>query len=195
MYDYKVSVRNYLDDACRQFSLAHNVTDLAKKVGMQPATLRNKLNPDQSHQLTLPELLTIIDLTEDPTILEGFLRQINCQPSVPVSQPYAPVNRPAHEQQRYRKEQPAGRRTQYEKFTCHRQVSQHTNPLSQRVFYCPSPERLRRTMRHAKARPSRTTTINRSPAQRGTGCASVRQNNRPADKIGATPHPPAGFAS
>ena len=85
MYDYKVSVRNYLDDACRQFSLAHNVTDLAKKAGMQPATLRNKLNPDQSHQLTLPELLAIIDLTEDPTILDGFLRQINCQPSVPVN--------------------------------------------------------------------------------------------------------------
>lgn len=52
---------------------------------MQPATLRNKLNPDQSHQLTLPELLAIIDLTEDPTILDGFLRQINCQPSVPVN--------------------------------------------------------------------------------------------------------------
>lgn len=85
MYDYKVSVRNYLDDACRQFSLAHNVTDLAKKVGMQPATLRNKLNPDQSHQLTLPELLAIIDLTEDPTILDGLLRQVNCQPSVPVN--------------------------------------------------------------------------------------------------------------
>ena len=62
MYDYKVSVRNYLDDACRQFSLAHNITELAKSVGMQPATLRNKLNPEQSHQLTLPELLAIIDL-------------------------------------------------------------------------------------------------------------------------------------
>lgn len=57
---------------------------LAKKVGMQLATLRNKLNPVQSHQLTLPKLLAIIDLTEDPTILDGFLRQLNCQPSVPV---------------------------------------------------------------------------------------------------------------
>ncbi|MEN4816928.1 hypothetical protein [Pantoea agglomerans] len=36
----------------------------------------------------------------------------------------------------------------------HPLTGQHTNPLSQRVFYCPSPERLRRTMRHAKARPS-----------------------------------------
>jgi len=85
MYDYKVSVRNYLDDSCRAFSLAHNITDLAKAVGMQPATLRKKLNPEQSHQLTLPELLAIIDHTEDPTILDGMLRQINCEPSVPVN--------------------------------------------------------------------------------------------------------------
>ena len=85
MYDYKVSVRNYLDGACRQFSLAHNVTNVAKAVGMQPATLRNKLNPDQPHQLTLPELLAIIDHTEDPTIFDGLLRQLNCQPSVPVN--------------------------------------------------------------------------------------------------------------
>lgn len=94
MYDYKVSVRNHLDDACRQFALTHNVTELAKKVCMQPATLRNKLNPEQSHQLTLPELLAIIDLTEDPTILDGLLRQINCQPSVPVSAQLANPDRP-----------------------------------------------------------------------------------------------------
>ena len=85
MYDYKVSVRNYLDDACRAFSVAHNITDLAKAVGIRPATLRCKLNPEQSHQLTLIELLAITDHTEDPTILDGLLRQINCQPSVPVN--------------------------------------------------------------------------------------------------------------
>ncbi|HAU5472344.1 TPA: hypothetical protein JD193_08560, partial [Cronobacter sakazakii] len=48
MYDYKVSVRNYLDDACRAFVLAHNLTNVAKAVGMHPATLRHKLNPEQS---------------------------------------------------------------------------------------------------------------------------------------------------
>jgi len=46
-----------------------------------------------------------------------------------------------------------------------------------------------------KGAPIARTTINRSSAQRGTGCASARQNNHPADKIGATPHPPAAFAS
>lgn len=85
MYDYKVSIHNYLDGACRAFANAHNVEQLAKKIGMRPAVLRCKLNPDQAHQLTLMELIEIVDLTEDPRILDGLLRQLNCQPSVPVN--------------------------------------------------------------------------------------------------------------
>lgn len=85
MYDYKVSDRYYLDDACRTFALSHNVEALARAVGMRPATLRCKLNPDQPHQLTIIELLAITDYTEDARILDGLLRQINCQPSVPVN--------------------------------------------------------------------------------------------------------------
>lgn len=85
MYDYKVAIHNHLDHACRAFSQSYNVEELAKTVGMRPATLRCKLNPDQPHQLTIPELLAIIDATEDPRILDGMLRQLNCQPSVPVN--------------------------------------------------------------------------------------------------------------
>lgn len=85
MYDYAVSIHDHLDNACRAFSLAHNVEQLARDLGMRPATLRCKLNPDQAHQLTLNELMTITDHTEDPRILDGLLRQLNCQPSVPVN--------------------------------------------------------------------------------------------------------------
>jgi len=85
MYDYKVSIQDHLDNACRAFSLAHNVEQLARNLGMRPATLRCKLNPDQAHQLTLAELMAITDYTEDPRILDGLLRQMNCQPSVPVN--------------------------------------------------------------------------------------------------------------
>lgn len=85
MYDYKVSVRNYLDAACRDFVQAHNITAVAKAVGMHPATLRHKLNPEQPHQLSLSELIAITDYTEDSRILDGLLRQINCQPSVPIN--------------------------------------------------------------------------------------------------------------
>ncbi|QHM93310.1 phage regulatory CII family protein [Kosakonia sacchari] len=85
MYDYKVSIHDHLDNAYRAFSQAHNVEQLAKDLGMRPATLRCKLNPDQAHQLTLVELMAITDHTEDPRILDGLLRQMNCQPSVPVN--------------------------------------------------------------------------------------------------------------
>lgn len=85
MYDYAVSIHDHLDNACRAFSLAHNMEQLARDLGMRPATLRCKLNPDQAHQLTLNELMAITDHTEDPRILDGLLRQMNCQPSVPVN--------------------------------------------------------------------------------------------------------------
>ena len=85
MYDYKISIHNHFDAACLAFAQSHNVVKLAKRVGMRPATLRCKLNPDQPHQLTIPELLAIVDVTEDPRILDGMLRQLNCQPSVPIN--------------------------------------------------------------------------------------------------------------
>lgn len=85
MYDYAVSIHDHLDNAFRAFSQAHNVEQLARDLGMRPATLRCKLNPDQVHQLTLNELVAITDYTEDPRILDGLLRQLNCQPSVPVN--------------------------------------------------------------------------------------------------------------
>lgn len=82
MYDYKVSARNHLDNACRAFAVAHNITDLAKDIGVRPATLRSKLNPDQPHQLTLLELLAITDHTEDP------LFWMACCARLTVSRPY-----------------------------------------------------------------------------------------------------------
>ncbi|WP_318371860.1 phage regulatory CII family protein [Enterobacter sp.] len=85
MYDYKVSDRNHLDNSFSAFAQSHNVEALARAVGMRPATLRCKLNPDQPHQPTVLELLAITDHTEDIRILDGLLRQINCQPSVPVN--------------------------------------------------------------------------------------------------------------
>lgn len=61
---------------------------------------------------------------------------------------------------------------QQEILTRHRPVSPH-NPLPQRVFYYPSPDRIRRTQRHAPARPSPRRTIRRSCAERAVGCATA----------------------
>jgi len=53
MFDFKVSTQQHFDDACRKFALTHNMNTLAQKAGMKVQTLRNKLNPDQVHKLTV----------------------------------------------------------------------------------------------------------------------------------------------
>ncbi|WP_333891722.1 phage regulatory CII family protein [Atlantibacter subterraneus] len=85
MFDYQTSKHPHFDNACRTFAATHNLEDVAAAVGMRSQILRNKLNPIQPHRLTCDELLAITDYTEDARILDGLLRQINCQPSVPVN--------------------------------------------------------------------------------------------------------------
>lgn len=85
MFDYQTSKHPHFDNACRTFALEHNLEDVADAIGMRSQILRNKLNPLQPHRLTCDELLAITDVTEDARILDGLLRQINCQPSVPVN--------------------------------------------------------------------------------------------------------------
>ena len=60
--------------------------ELADKAGIKPHTLYNKLNPEQPHQLTPREIWTLTDLTEDSTLVDGFLAQIHCLPCVPVNE-------------------------------------------------------------------------------------------------------------
>lgn len=86
MFDFKTSTHNHYDDACRKFALTHNMTELAQRAGMKVQTLRNKLNPEQVHQLTAPEVLLLTDLTEDATLIDGMLAQLHCLPCVPVNE-------------------------------------------------------------------------------------------------------------
>lgn len=86
MFDFKTSTHNHYDDACRKFALTHNMTELAQRAGMKVQTLRNKLNPEQVHQLTAPEILLLTDLTEDATLMDGMLAQLHCLPCVPVNE-------------------------------------------------------------------------------------------------------------
>jgi len=48
--------------------------------------LRNKLNPDQAHQLTAMEIAAITDVTEDASLIDGLLAQMKCMPAVPVNE-------------------------------------------------------------------------------------------------------------
>lgn len=86
MFDFKTSTHNHYDDACRKFALTHNMQELAPRAGMKVQTLRNKLNPEQVHQLTVPEVLLLTDLTEDATLMDGMLAQLQCLPCVPVNE-------------------------------------------------------------------------------------------------------------
>ncbi|CAA0355193.1 TPA: phage regulatory CII family protein [Klebsiella pneumoniae] len=86
MFDFRISKHPHFDEACRSFALRHNMAQLAARAGMNVQTLRNKLNPDQPHQLTAPEIWMLTDLTEDSVLVDGFLAQIHCLPCVPLNE-------------------------------------------------------------------------------------------------------------
>lgn len=85
MFDYKVSKHGHFGEACRTFALRHNMAKLAERAGMNVQTLRNKLNPEQPHQLTAPDIWLLTDLTEDSTLIDGFWRRsIACHAFLPM---------------------------------------------------------------------------------------------------------------
>ncbi|HBS3078687.1 phage regulatory CII family protein [Klebsiella pneumoniae] len=86
MFDFQISKHPHYDEACRAFAQRHNMAKLAERACMNVQTLRNKLNPEQPHQLTPREIWTLTDLTEDSTLIDGFLAQIHCLPCVPVNE-------------------------------------------------------------------------------------------------------------
>ncbi|MDX7830324.1 MULTISPECIES: phage regulatory CII family protein [Aeromonas] len=60
--------------ACQRFAASHNMADIAQLTGMNPQILRNKLNPDQPHELTVAELIAITQASEgDETLFDGAL--------------------------------------------------------------------------------------------------------------------------
>ncbi|MDP9703526.1 UNVERIFIED_ORG: hypothetical protein J2W64_000688 [Rahnella aquatilis] len=95
MFDYQTSIHPHLDTACRRFSLAHNLTEVAAVMGISAQVLRNKLNPDQPHRLTVNELIMLTDITDDSAVLDGLLAQLKCLPAVPVNEA-KPNNLPMH---------------------------------------------------------------------------------------------------
>lgn len=95
MFDYQTSIHPHLDTACRRFSLAHNLTEVAAIMGVSAQVLRNKLNPDQPHRLTVNELILLTDITDDSAVLDGLLAQLKCLPAVPMNEA-KPNNLPMH---------------------------------------------------------------------------------------------------
>lgn len=95
MFDFESSIHKHLDSACRRFALEHNLAELAPALNVSPQVLRNKLNPEQPHELTLSQLVTLTAITDDAAILDGLLAQLNCLPAVPTNEA-KPNNLPTH---------------------------------------------------------------------------------------------------
>jgi len=63
-------------DAAYFLGKRHNASDLARKLGVSPNVLGNKLNPDQEfHKLSLGEAVAITELTGDDIILQAWCQQ------------------------------------------------------------------------------------------------------------------------
>lgn len=60
--------------ACQRFAANHNMAEIAQRADMNPQLLRNKLNPDQPHELTVAELIAITQASKgDETLFDGAL--------------------------------------------------------------------------------------------------------------------------
>ncbi|QPR86482.1 phage regulatory CII family protein [Aeromonas hydrophila] len=60
--------------ACQRFAASHNMAEIAQRAGMNSQLLRNKLNPDQPHELTVAELIAITQASDgDETLFDGAL--------------------------------------------------------------------------------------------------------------------------
>ncbi|HDX8597807.1 TPA: phage regulatory CII family protein [Aeromonas dhakensis] len=74
MFTEYVSKHPHWISACQRFAASHNMAEIAQRVGMNPQLLRNKLNPDQPHELTVAELIAITQASEgDETLFDGAL--------------------------------------------------------------------------------------------------------------------------
>ncbi|WP_372943259.1 phage regulatory CII family protein [Shewanella sp.] len=69
--------------AMRQFANDELLKNVASEAGMKSCqVLRNKLLPEQPHQLTVHELVAITRASKNRCLIDGVLLDLNCMPSV-----------------------------------------------------------------------------------------------------------------
>ena len=76
MFVERNDIHTYWHQACLLFADNNKgkVADLGRAIGMKhPQTLSNKLNPEQEHELTVPELISLYHATRDETLFDGAL--------------------------------------------------------------------------------------------------------------------------
>jgi len=76
MYEINDSKQTVIDAACIRFADIENVENIASACGMRGQMLRNKLNPNQPHQLTVSELIKITKETGNHDIINSAILDI-----------------------------------------------------------------------------------------------------------------------
>lgn len=76
---FLADVQQEYNEACCLFRQRqrNDLTNIALACGLRSNMLRNKLNPDQPHVLSLPEMMAISKATNDYVILEVVLRKLD----------------------------------------------------------------------------------------------------------------------
>lgn len=66
----------HFESACSRFTSTHVISKVAPAAGIDAQVLRNKLNPDQPHQLTVADLIALYHATDgDETLFDGMLME------------------------------------------------------------------------------------------------------------------------
>lgn len=73
MFKQAATKQQHYEAACALFAARYSIADIARESGIGEQMLRNKLNPDQPHQLTARDLVAIYQVTGDDTLFDGLL--------------------------------------------------------------------------------------------------------------------------
>lgn len=73
MFEQASTKQQHLDAACALFAARYSIADVAREAGIGEQMLRNKLNPDQPHQLTARDLMVLYHATGDDALFDGLL--------------------------------------------------------------------------------------------------------------------------
>lgn len=64
----------HFESACSRFKSNHEISEIAPSAGIDAQVLRNKLNPDQPHHMTVADLISLYHATDgDETLIDGML--------------------------------------------------------------------------------------------------------------------------
>ena len=73
MFEQTASKQHSYEAACALFAARYNLAEVARSAEIGEQMLRNKLNPDQPHQLTARDLVALYHATGDDTLFDGLL--------------------------------------------------------------------------------------------------------------------------